>query len=94
MRYDLSGRVGVPLPPFVAYGGGVVDAIQQLAFEAGGTGRAAGYSVAMREVMMILYLSGGHHSFGTRVDSRAIQNSYLQWSIVGLASRAYSPFRY
>lgn len=44
--------MGVPLPPFVAYGGWVVDAVQQSAVEAGGTARAAGYCGAMREVMM------------------------------------------
>ena len=54
MRYDdlKSGRVGVSLSPCVAYGGGVVDAVQYSAFETGGTGGAAGYSVAMREVMI------------------------------------------
>jgi hypothetical protein len=48
----------------VAYGGGVVDAVQQSAVEAGGTGRAAGYRVAMREVM--IYLSGGDRVIGNR----------------------------
>jgi hypothetical protein len=54
--------VGVPLPPYVAYGGRVVDAVQQSAVEAGGTGRSAGHRGAMREVM--IYLSGGDHDFG------------------------------
>jgi hypothetical protein len=56
--------VGVPLSSCVAYGGGVVDAVQQSAVEAGGTGRAAGYRVAMREVM--IYLSGGDRVIGNR----------------------------
>lgn len=52
-RYnDLSGHLGVSLSPCVAYGGGAVDAVQYSAVETGGTGRAAGYSVAMREVII------------------------------------------
>ena len=44
--------MGVPLPPRVAHGGRVVDAVQQPAVGTGQTGRAAGHRDAVREAMI------------------------------------------
>ena len=70
MRYDQSGRVGVPLPHCVAYGSWVVNAVQQSAVDAGGTGRAAGHRGSMRTVMILPTLSGGgdHCGYQRKLD--------------------------
>jgi hypothetical protein len=78
MHCDQSGRVGVPLPPCVAYGSWVVDAVQQSAVEAGGAGRAAGHCGAMREVMIYLERWRPLQIFGIIKEPGCISNESTQ----------------